>query len=315
MMNEAMTNGLTAEVAEDDAGERLDVLVARLTGTSRSAAARWLAEVDATLNGAPAKRSSTVQLGQRLVIPARPQPVLGEPPAMPPIRYQDEHLLLLSKPAGLVVHAGAGHHGDTLVDAMLAAGVPLSTGTAPERPGIVHRLDRDTSGLLMVASDDVTQEGLIEQLRQRTVLRRYLALVRGVPPSETGIVDAPIARHPTDRQRFACVEGGRPARTHWRVMETLVLDEERFSLVECRLETGRTHQIRVHLQAIGNPVVGDDRYGTSPASDAALSVPRLALHARTLGFEHPITGARVEKTEPVPTDLDDLFNRVGLTER
>ncbi len=302
-------------VEADEAGDRLDVLVARRTGLSRSAAARWVSAVDATVGGSPAKRSATVQAGDRLLVPPMPLPERGEAPPMPPIRYQDEHVLIVAKPAGMVVHAGAGHYGDTLVDAMLAAGIPLSTGTAPDRPGIVHRLDRDTSGLLMIASDDETQEGLIEQLRQRTVLRRYHALVRGVPPSTTGTVDAPIARHPTDRQRFACVEGGRPARTHWRVVESIVTQDERFSLVECRLESGRTHQIRVHLQAIGNPVVGDDRYGTSPASDAMLGVPRLALHARTLGFDHPITGAWIEETEPVPDDLSALFDRIGLVER
>lgn len=299
----------TATSAED--GARLDVVLAARAGCSRSAAARWLDEVAATVDGATAKRSATLATGARVVVPAPPAPERAPTPPVPPVRLRDEHLLVVAKPAGLVVHPGAGHHGDTLVDALRAAAVPLAPGTGPERPGIVHRLDRDTSGLLVVASTAAARDGLIDQLRARTVERRYLALVRGTMPSTVGTVDAPIGRHPTDRQRFACVEGGRAARTHWRVLDSTV--DGRVSLLECRLETGRTHQIRVHLQAVGHPVLGDDRYGDTTALATDVGIPRLALHAAVLGFEHPVTGAPVRCTEPLPADLAAPTTALGLT--
>ena len=298
----------TVAAAED--GERLDVVLAERAGLSRSAAARWLDEVEATLDGAPVKRSATLTTGAVAVVPARPAPPRAPAPPVPPVRYEDDHLLVLAKPPGLVVHPGAGHRGDTLVDALLAAGERLAPGTAPERPGIVHRLDRDTSGLLVVARTEQARDGLVDQLRSRTVLRRYEALVRGELPATSGVVDAPIGRHPTDRQRFACVEGGRPARTHWEVRGSGVVAGHRLSVVDCRLETGRTHQIRVHLQAIGNAVVGDDRYGTSAQVDEAVGAPRLALHAAVLGFDHPVTGERIELAEAVPDDLAPLWDAV-----
>ena len=289
----------TATEAED--GLRLDVALAERAGCSRNAASRWLDEVDATVDGATVKRSATLAVGALVVVPAQAPPERAPTPPVPPIRWRDEHLFVVAKPAGLVVHPGAGHHGDTLVDALRAADVPLAPGTGPDRPGIVHRLDRDTSGLLVVASTTAARDGLIDQLRQRTVERRYLALVRGELPVSVGTVDAPIGRHPTDRQRFACVEGGRPARTHWEVVDVTV--DRRVSLVECRLETGRTHQIRVHLQAVGHPVLGDDRYGDTMPLAEDLGVPRLALHAATLGFEHPVTGEQVRCTEPLAEEL------------
>ena len=296
-----MVSDLTFTATADEAGERLDVVVADRAGLSRNAAARWLDEVEATVDGRVAKRSATLAAGAVVVVPPAPEPERAPTPPVPPSRDRDEHLYVVAQPAGLVVHPGAGHHGDTLVDALQAAGIPLSPGTGPRRPGIVHRLDRDTSGLLMVASTEVARDGLIDQLRARTVERHYLALVRGRMPSEVGTVDAPIGRHPSDRQRFACVEGGRPARTHWE--EQAVSADGRVSLLECRLETGRTHQIRVHLQAVGHPVLGDDRYGDTEALAAELGVPRLALHAATLGFEHPVTGEAIRCTEPLPDDL------------
>lgn len=299
-----------------DHGRRLDVVVAARTGSSRSAAARRLDEVTATADGRSVRRSHVLTTGEHVHVPAPAAPARAPAPPVPPVRHVDDHLLVLSKPPGMVVHPGAGHHGDTLVDALLAAGWSLAPGTAPDRPGIVHRLDRDTSGLLVVARDEPTRDGLVDQLRARTVLRRYEALVRGELPATRGVVEAPIGRHPNDRQRFACVEGGRPARTHWEVAGSAVVPEQdgaggqQVSVVHCRLETGRTHQIRVHLQAIGNPVLGDDRYGPQVEADQRLGVPRLALHAAVLGFDHPVTGARVELTEPVPGDLAALWRAV-----
>lgn len=305
-----MTDRVEFTATSDEDGERLDVVLAARADCSRSAAARWLDEVDATVDDLPVKRSATVVAGAHVVVPAAAEPERRPTPPVPPVRYRDEHLFVVAKPAGLVVHPGAGHHGDTLVDALRASDIPLAPGTGPDRPGIVHRLDRDTSGLLVVASTTVARDGLIEQLRRRTVERRYLALVRGELPSTVGTVDAPIGRHPTDRQRFACVEGGRPARTHWEVLDVTV--DRRISLLECRLETGRTHQIRVHLQAVGHPVLGDDRYGDTLGLSAELGVPRLALHAATLGFDHPVTGAAVRCTEPLPEDLATPAGALGL---
>lgn len=300
--------GFTVTAAE--AGERLDVVVAARADVSRNAAAKWLDAVDATVDGRVVKRSATLEPGVEVVVPPPPEPARAPTPPLPPVRHRDEHLLVLAKPPGLVVHPGAGHHGDTLVDALQAAGIPLAPGTGPDRPGIVHRLDRDTSGLLVVASTEVARDGLIDQLRARTVERRYLALVRGRMPSEVGTVDAPIGRHPSDRQRFACVEGGRAARTHWQ--ERSVGADERTSLLECRLETGRTHQIRVHLQAVGHPVLGDDRYGDTASLAAEVGVSRLALHAATLGFTHPVTGDEVRCDEPLPDDLAAPAATLGL---
>lgn len=296
-------------VTPDEAGDRLDVVLAVRGDVSRSAAARWLDQVEATVDGAPAKRSAVLSVGASVEVPDPPAPQRAAAPPMPPVRHRDEHLLVVAKPAGLVVHPGAGHLGDTLVDALREAGIPLAPSTSErDRPGIVHRLDRDTSGLLAVASTLPARDGLVEQLRQRTVERRYLALVRGTLPAEEGTIDAPIGRHPSDRQRFACVEGGRPARTHWRTVASV----GEVSLVACRLETGRTHQIRVHLEAVGHPVVADDRYGTTAGLAADLGVTRLALHAAELGFTHPVTGAEVHVTEPLPDDLAGPCRAAGL---
>lgn len=303
-----MTVEFIATPQED--GERLDVALAARQGMSRSAASRWLDAVEATVAGEAAKRSTSLTTGARVVVPSAPTPDRAPTPPLPPLRHRDEHVVVVAKPPGMVVHPGAGHHGDTLVDALRASDIPLAPGTGPDRPGIVHRLDRDTSGLLMVASTVEARDDLIDQLRARTVERHYLALVRGQLPSVVGTVDAPIGRHPSDRQRFACVEGGRPARTHW---ETLGASADgRVSLVECRLETGRTHQIRVHLQAVGHPVLGDDRYGDTAALAVLVGVSRLALHAGTLGFRHPATGDHVRLTEPLPEDLATPARGLGL---
>jgi len=294
-----------------DAGERLDVAVAAHAALSRSAAARWIDAVEVTVDGAPARRSALLGAGQRVVLPAIPGHEPVEAPPLPPVRFRDEHLLVLAKPAGLVVHPGAGHHGDTLVDALRTAGVPLAPAGGEDRPGIVHRLDRDTSGLLVVASTDAAHAGLVEQLRERSVQRRYLALVRGTPPPR-GTVDAPIGRDPADRQRFACVSGGKPARTHFTTIASRRIGDHDVSVLACRLETGRTHQIRVHLRAIDHPVLGDPRYGGDGAAAQLLGVPRVALHAARLAFTHPVLGTPVDLVEPPPDDLAGPLELGGM---
>lgn len=305
-------------VGDDAGGARLDVMLAEALGISRSAAAQRIDAGDVSVAGRPARRSRILMAGETVsVVAARPA-VPGPPPELPPVRFRDEHLLVVAKPPGLVVHPGAGHAGDTLVDALRAAGVPLAETGDPIRPGIVHRLDRDTSGLLVVASSEIAHERLVRMLGERRVVRHYLALTVGTPAERRGVVDAPLGRHPTQRTRFAVVDDGRPARTRFRVLEDapVALDgggSRRVSAVVCALETGRTHQIRVHLEAIGAPVAGDPVYGSDGALASALGLGRPALHAAHLAFAHPVTGEAIAVTEALPVDLADGWRRAGLT--
>ncbi len=214
------------------------------------------------------------------------------------IAYEDEHLLVVDKPAGLVVHPARGHREGTL--SQLLAGV--AGGGDPERAGIVHRLDRDTSGLLVLARDERTHRLLQEALRKRAVEREYLALVEGLPPARTGTIEAPIGRHPRIRTRMAVGgTGARQARTHFTLERSL----GEFSLLRLRLDTGRTHQIRVHLQAIAHPVCGDPEYGTA----GLLGLSRQFLHATRLSFPHPLSGERIEIESPLPPDLREALAR------
>jgi len=220
------------------------------------------------------------------------------------IPYQDEHLLVVDKPPGLVVHPARGHREGTL--SQLLAGVPGGGGVGgdPNRPGIVHRLDRDTSGLLLVARSEEAHRLLQRALAERLIQREYLALVEGRPPSRTGTIDAPIGRHPSERTRMAV--GGnfpREARTHFTLEQALPAH----SLLSLRLETGRTHQIRVHLQAIGHPVAGDPEYGTP----GTLGLTRQFLHATRLSLQHPLTGEPLEVRSPLPDDLAAALRRAG----
>jgi 23S rRNA pseudouridine1911/1915/1917 synthase len=212
----------------------------------------------------------------------------------------------VAKPAGLVVHAGAGVADRTLVDALRAQGLPLAPAGGAERPGIVHRLDRGTSGLLVVAKTDAAHRGLAAALKARRVSRAYTAIVDGVPEQPRATVDAPIGRSPRQRTRFAVEDGGRPAVTHYDVVEA----HGRGALLDVRLETGRTHQIRVHLSALGHPVAGDLAYGASPVLARELGLERPALHAGRLALTHPVTGARVEVEEPLPPDLAAAADRL-----
>jgi 23S rRNA pseudouridine1911/1915/1917 synthase len=302
---------------EQDEGHRLDVVLAGALGISRNAAAQRIDAGDVTVGGRPARRSRTIAAGEVIELTAAEVRPAGPAPPLPPIRYRDEHLVVLAKPPGLVVHPGAGHEDDTLVDALRAAGIPLADAGDPLRPGIVHRLDRDTSGLLVVASTQAALEGLVAMLADRSVVRRYLALVVGVPGEPRGVVDAPIGRHPTQRMRFAIVDGGRPARTRYRVLgegsvRTPEGVERAVSAVVCALETGRTHQIRVHLEAVGTPVAGDRVYGPDGAVAMALGVERPVLHAAHLSFAHPVTGATLTLAEPLPGDLVEAWRRAGI---
>jgi 23S rRNA pseudouridine1911/1915/1917 synthase len=217
--------------------------------------------------------------------------------------YEDEHLLIIDKPAGMVVHPSAGHDTGTLVHALLAH-CPLSSIGGVHRPGIVHRLDKDTSGAIAVAKTDFAHQHLQQQLKDKTARREYLGVVYGTPKTDNGTIDRPIGRHPIDRQKQAIVSidnGGRSAVTHWQIEERL----HSFALIRFRLETGRTHQIRVHAQQMGHPIVGDPVYGSGRS--IGVNLPGQALHAQKLALIHPVTGAIVSVTAPIPTYFHTLL--------
>lgn len=251
----------------------------------------------------------------RVAVP-EPTPAHNEPQDIPlNIVFEDEHLLVVDKPAGLVVHPAAGNFDGTLVNALLHhCGGSLSGIGGVARPGIVHRIDKDTSGLLLVAKTDVAHEGLAKQFAAHSIDRRYLAIVNGVPKTNGGVVDAPLARSATNRKKIAIVEGNRGKRavTHWRRLNVL----KDAALVECRLETGRTHQVRVHMASIGHPLVGDPVYGRSGKTHGKilkeLQFHRQALHAAELGFTHPVTKHRLSFSSAMPPDMQELFKALGV---
>jgi 23S rRNA pseudouridine1911/1915/1917 synthase len=289
-----------SRVSETDAGRRLDAVVAALPGVAtRSLAERLIRDGAVRVDGERRAKSHRLEGGEELEV-ALPEPARLEPSEKPlEVVYEDEHLLVIDKPAGLVVHPAAGHEGETLVNRLVGLG---AAGGDPARPGIVHRLDRGTSGLLLVARSETAYERLSAAIRERQVERRDLALVRGAPKSRTGRIDAAIGRDRTDRTRRSIdTETPRDAVTWFAVRERL---GER-TLLEVRLETGRTHQIRVHLEAIGLPVSGDPVYGA--ARD--LGLDRQFLHAHALAFDHPTTGTRLAFESPLPSDLASALEK------
>ena len=295
-----MTPPLEWTAGPGEEGLRLDVVLARHLGQPRTSVQRHLAAGEVCVDGRPTLKSHRVTAGERIVLRPREahEPVAVPPPV--PVRYEDDALLVVAKPAGLVVHPGAGVRDGTLVDALRAMDVPLAAAGGPERPGIVHRLDRGTSGLLVVAKSDEAYHLLVDLLARHRVDRRYWAIAEGVPVPPSATIDAPIARDPQRRTRFRAHDSGRPAVTHYDVMESF----GEASRLAVRLETGRTHQVRVHLAAVGHPIAGDELYGASPELARDLELRRPALHAVHLGFTHPLTGGRVEIDEQVPSDLE-----------
>jgi 23S rRNA pseudouridine1911/1915/1917 synthase len=295
-------------VPASEEGTRIDRVLATLLSESRAKVQARLERGEITVNDVTVGKSYKVHGGERIIVTPVQQPPPPPAPAPVPVRYADDDLAVIAKPADLVVHAGSGVTTGTLVDALRAMDISLAPSDDPDRPGIVHRLDRGTSGLLVVAKTELALRGLRKQFDEHTVSRRYWALVDGVPDVSEAVVDAPIARHPKDRTRFQTAPHGRPARTHYTVRESY----GRASRIDVRLETGRTHQVRVHMAALGHPVCGDRVYGASVALARDLDLQRQALHAAHLGFAHPRDGRRIALDEPLPNDLKTAVERLAM---
>ncbi len=318
-------------VKEADAGERLDHFLVRVTaeaGLSRTRLKSLVDQGDVEIDGKPATASTKLRAGQKvtLVLPEPADPVPRGENIPLNIVFEDDHLLILDKPAGLIVHPAAGHQSGTLVNALIGhCGESLSGIGGVRRPGIVHRLDKDTSGLLVVAKTDAAHRGLTKLFadhgRTLPLERTYFALVWGVPERPAGTVEAALGRHPTDRQRMAVVpeERGRFAVTHWELLESFSVPGREApiaSLIACTLETGRTHQIRVHMAHLGHPVLGDPLYAKGfktkepllgPKATALLQeLNRQALHAGILGFPHPVTKQELMFESELPQDIEAL---------
>ena len=286
-------------VGPEAAGERLDVFLARAAG-SRAAAQRLIDAGLVRVDGVERPKRHAVAAGERVLVsrpPPEPEPEV--PAATFAVAYEDEHLLVVDKPAGVVVHPARGHRAGTLAQALAGR---IAGGEDPRRPGIVHRLDRDTSGLLVVARTEPAYAALKELLRRREIMREYLALVEGRPAARRGTIDAPIGRDRRVRTRISTdTDEPREAITHFEAERAL----EGYTLLRVRLETGRTHQIRAHLLAIGHPVAGDPAYGRA----GLLGLPRQFLHADRLAFRHPATGAAIDVRSPLPADLSKALAR------
>ena len=293
-------------VAGDHAGSRLDrFLAVELSNFSRARLQTLIREGFVTLNGKPPRPRDLVRSGDIVELT---EPALEKTEAQPEqvaleILFEDEDLLVLSKPAGIVMHPGAGHQQNTLVNALLGHCKNLSGIGGQERPGIVHRLDKETSGCLVVAKNDATHRDLSKQFAARTMEKIYLALAAGIPRKSTGVIDKAIARHPVHRQRMSIARRqGRTAKTEYRVLRA----GGGMSLLECTLHSGRTHQIRVHLHHLGHPVLGDKLYGGKHAG----TFSRQMLHAWKLAFRHPRTGEVMKFEAPVPADFAEAMRQI-----
>jgi 23S rRNA pseudouridine1911/1915/1917 synthase len=301
-----MTMEKTCDFVVETSGVRLDKFVSeKCPGLSRTQAQRLIEEGNVTVNDRTAKSSLKLSAGDRVAVTIPPTPPSSlAPEAMPlQIVYEDADLLVIDKPAGLTVHPAPGHLGGTLVNAILSYYPRLAEISDSLRPGIVHRLDKDTSGLMIVAKNKSAEMNLVEQFRARTVKKAYLVLVRGKLTPECGLIEAAIGRSPSDRKRMAVVREGLEARTRYQVVKYL----GGFTLLEVMPETGRTHQIRVHLAAIGYPVVGDAVYGVKSPH-----LSRQFLHAYRLGFKLPSTGAFVEFQSELPEDLEKALSSLAV---
>lgn len=304
-------------VGAEDVGERLDRFLARRLELGRGAVKRWLETSRVTVDGRPAKGSQRIAESSEVVCaeppPEEPEEIVVEPEPGPlEVLWEDRHLAVIVKPAGMAVHPGAGRERGTLAHRLLARYPRVAGVGEADRPGIVHRLDKDTTGLLVAALDLETHEALSRAFAERRVEKTYLAIAYGVPEDE-GRIELPIGRHPRERQRMSVRPEGREARTAWRTLRV----SAGLALLELDLETGRTHQIRVHLKALGHPLVGDPVYGEARWRGLPKEVrppleafPRPALHAWRLAFEHPLSGEKLHFEAPVPEDLRALWRRI-----
>jgi 23S rRNA pseudouridine1911/1915/1917 synthase len=297
-------------------GERVDAGLARMFGLSRTKAAALAAAGAVTLDGTPAGKSDRLRAGSWLEVELPPAAPSGTtaggagslPEVVPGLRlvYDDDDLVVVDKPVGVAAHPSPGWTGPTVVGGLAAAGYRISTDGAAERQGVVHRLDVGTSGLMVVAKSERAYSALKRAFRERQVDKRYHALVQGHPDPLTGTIDAPIDRHPSHDYKWAVVAGGRPSVTHYETLEAM----RGASLLEVRLETGRTHQIRVHMAALRHPCVGDLTYGADPVLAERAGLTRQWLHAVRLGFEHPADGRPVEFSSDYPADLAHALDRI-----
>lgn len=305
-------------VAESDADTRLDAfLAAQIDGWSRARLQRLIEDEEVLVNGKPAKASFKLRPGDEIEVELTPPPAASFTPENIPLNiiFEDDSLLVVNKPAGLVVHPAAGIHSGTLANALAFHFQQLSTRAGEIRPGIVHRLDKGTSGLMVVAKNEATHESLADQFRAREVYKSYLALVHGVVKQESGRIEQPIARDPRTRIRMAVVPAGRGALSLYKVRRSF----KSFTLLEVELKTGRTHQIRVHLSWLKHPVVGDEVYGggrDKTVQDVRLraairKLQRQFLHAERLGFRHPVSGESLQFVAPLPVELENLLAELG----
>jgi 23S rRNA pseudouridine1911/1915/1917 synthase len=308
-----MADQRSLPVPDGLAGERLDAGLARLFGLSRSAVADLAEAGDVLMDGAPAAKSARLRAGAwlEITLPAGPAPIQVTVEPVPGLRvvHDDDDLVVVDKPVGVAAHPSPGWTGLTVVGGLAAAGFTIATSGAPERQGVVHRLDANTSGLMVVAKSEYAYSRLKQAFRDRTVDKTYHALIQGHPDPLEGTIDAPIGRHPSHDHRWAVVAAGKDSVTHYLTIEAF----RAASLVEVRLETGRTHQIRVHFSALRHPCVGDLAYGADPSLADRLGLTRQWLHAVRLGFTHPGTDAWVEFDSTYPEDLAQALDRLAAT--
>ena len=305
-----VTQRRSLSVPEGLDGLRLDAAISRLFGLSRTTAAEIVSGGGASLDGKVSIKSDRVLANSMLEVDLpTPEPAVTRPPAAVPglmVLHEDADVIVVDKPVGVAAHPSPGWEGPTVIGGLVAAGHRVSTSGAQERQGIVHRLDVGTSGVMVVAKSEHAYRVLKDAFRQRTVDKRYHALVQGHPDPHTGTIDAPIDRHPTSAYKFAVVAGGRDSVTHYATIEAF----RHATLLDVHLETGRTHQIRVHLAALKHPCVGDVTYGADPTLSKRLGLERQWLHAVRLGFNHPSDGRWVEFGSPYAADLQAALDRV-----
>lgn len=297
-------------VPEGLVGERIDVALSRLLGLSRSKVAELVQDGHVDIDGAPASKGDRLDEGQwvqiRLPDPPEPLRVVATPVEGLEVVYDDDDLVVVNKPAGVAAHSSPGWDGPTVVGALAAAGYAIATSGAAERQGVVHRLDVGTTGLMAVAKNEVAYADLKRQFKDRTVDKVYRTIVQGHLDPLEGTIDAPIGRHPSADWRMAVVSGGRPSVTHYDTLEAF----PHASLVRVRLETGRTHQIRVHMAAVRHPCVGDATYGADPTLARRLGMTRQALHAAELSLDSPSSGERLQLRAPDPADFSTALERL-----